>query len=208
MKNYWLCFRAFWQETLHRQFRLTAILFCAVAAVGFFVCQRNPQLMERLMNLIRSVLDLVPAEELQSSESSVSPFTEMAAYFFNNAYSLFSSLLWSLVPFLNLAALSLCANALLLGGFSSYSLQSGIPPKTVLLGTLPHGIFEFAAIALTCSAGLYLCGVVSDRIRHKEGTDALPDAFKNCLSTFWCGVLPLLLISSVIETWVTPLLVK
>ncbi len=206
MKKYWLCFRAFWQETLHRQFCLTALLFFAVAAVGFFVCQRNPRLMERLMDLLHAVLEAVPAEEAQSSTQTVSAPAEIAMYFFNNAYSLFSTLLWSLVPFLNLAALSLCGNALLLGGFSSYSLQEGMSLRALLLGTLPHGIFEFAAIVLTCSAGLYLCGVISDRIRHKEGADTIPEAFQKCLSTFWCGVLPLLLLAACIETLLTPLL--
>ncbi|MFR6395338.1 MAG: stage II sporulation protein M [Oscillospiraceae bacterium] len=78
------------------------------------------------------------------------------------------SLVYGLIPFLRLPALTLGTNGAILGLFAGYYMRQNISLLKYLLGILPHGIFELTALILSAAMGLYLCSTVTNALRKKQ----------------------------------------
>ncbi|VUT24724.1 MAG: hypothetical protein MASP_00666 [Candidatus Methanolliviera sp. GoM_asphalt] len=101
--------------------------------------------------------------------------------------------------------LVLVANGFILGDLSYHVyLDKGI--YYVLAGLLPHGIFELSAVILSCALGIRLGAIFLNRLLEKAAPD-LKQSFINSLKIFLCLVIPMLLLASVIEVWITPIIV-
>ena len=101
--------------------------------------------------------------------------------------------------------LVLVANGFILGDLSYHVyLDKGI--YYVLAGLLPHGIFELSAVILSCSLGIRLGAIFLNRLLEKPVPD-LKQSFTKSLKIFLCLVIPMLLLASVIEVWITPIIV-
>jgi len=82
------------------------------------------------------------------------------------------------------------------------------PLKLVAFGILPHGIFEIPALILSSAAVLYIgIALVTPRSQRTLG-EVLIDAVADWTKIGFGLVLPLLTIAAVIETWVTPVLLR
>jgi stage II sporulation protein M len=111
-------------------------------------------------------------------------------------------------------AFALLSNGILLGFILKISVVKGFSPFSVLLvGILPHGIVELAAIIFAAAIGMkygalffrmftYLLGRQKNRSLMKEFVASLND-----LSTSVSIIVILLLIAAVLESTVTPVLI-
>ena len=127
----------------------------------------------------------------------------MPELFLHNARTVVSAALAGLVPFVFLPAAILLLNGGLVGVVLSLYGKSAW--KVLLLGILPHGIFEIPAIVLGCAMGLLLCRSVMDSLRKKPDAQPLEKLFPALLRVFLCYCVPLLLAAAAMESWVTPL---
>jgi stage II sporulation protein M len=101
--------------------------------------------------------------------------------------------------------LVLVANGFILGNLSYHVyLDKGI--YYVLAGLLPHGIFELSAVITSCALGIRLGAIFLNRLLEKPVPD-LKQSFTKSLKIFLCLVIPMLLLASVIEVWLTPIIV-
>ena len=73
---------------------------------------------------------------------------------------------------------------------------------------LPHGIFEFPALFIAFASGLYLCHNVTAHVLGKEGTAPFLPAVRSLLQVFLLIVIPMLIVASVVEAYITPLCVS
>ena len=121
---------------------------------------------------------------------------------FNNV---FKSFLWMVlgtlggIPPLFFAVL----NGFFLGNFSySFSLEYSLAFTAAAL--IPHGIIEIPTILLSSAAGMALGYALINRFR---GSGGLGQEFRRALRLFVTKIVPLLVISAVIEVTLTPMLV-
>lgn len=182
---------------LWEQIRVTAGAFGVLVLIGFVVGALRPAAIEPLLNIFSDMVELRGMEQLAGTELA-------EAIFSNNLFALFWAIMLGFLPFARLPALELGLNALLLGGFAAYYRQSGMSIAFYLAGILPHGVTELSALVVSCASGLWLCRTVTDRILGRENTPTIRETFGGCMRAYVRYIVPLLLISALIEVFITP----
>ncbi|MBQ9459496.1 MAG: stage II sporulation protein M [Oscillospiraceae bacterium] len=124
----------------------------------------------------------------------------------NNFLALLLAIALGMIPFLHLPALVLGFNSLLIGALGAYYLRSGRGLAAYLAGTLPHGIAEGAALVLSCAAGLYVCRATTWSLAGRVDAKTVARVLSEGLRCFTRWVVPLAVLSSLLEAFVTPLL--
>ena len=186
-RQYALCGQFFREKLLRRALWCLAA-FVAAGLLAGLLCPR-----EQAAALQERFAEALQQEELMDAQGGI----RMPELFLHNVRTVASSMLAGLVPFLFLPAAILLLNGGLLGVVLSLYGKSAW--KLLLLGILPHGIFEIPAIMLL------LCRSVMDSLRKKPGAQPLEKLFPALFRVFFCYCVPLLLAAAAIESWVTPL---
>lgn len=160
-----------------------SVLFLASLSLGVAHAALDPSVPETLLSELQPL-----AEALVS----LGGWKLAAVIFLNNSVKILGSIvlgtLFGIFPIL-----SLLANGYLLGIIAQYH-----GPTVFLVGILPHGIFEIPALLLGAGAGIHL-GWVALRRRSE-----LKDETSIALGMFVRIIIPLLLIATLIETFLTP----
>ncbi len=188
-----ILFRAYLREL--RPFLIASVLIFAVgAALGVAVASRVPglsdQFSESIAGFLKSFRDL-PKPQLA------------AAIFLNNSVKTFAAILLGL-GFGILPAFFLVVNGAVLGVVFYLSSHSrGVWPS--LLGILPHGVVELAAVFLGTAIGLLLGDRVFKRLTRKS---AAKIELGRALRFFAVVILPMLLVAALIEAFVTTALMR
>ena len=129
--------------------------------------------------------------------------------FSNNIRAMMYSIIYGFIPFLFIPVIILCSNIMFLSVVSAYSYISGYSGLYVLiymiLGIVPHGIFEIPAICLSVALGINLCAKLNKKIIGNEDI-IFRGVIKNTLRIFVTIVLPLTVIAALVETFITPLI--
>jgi stage II sporulation protein M len=143
---------------------------------------------------------------LQRLAQTIQPYqiTTVFILFFNNALALITGFVFS--PLLCIApALSLLANGWALGYIGSLAAEQ-VSPLYVVLGLLPHGIFEIPAFILGQAAAISMGSLLIWSIFNREKrTQLLPGFRRNGI--IFAISLGLLIPAAFIETYLTPLLI-
>ena len=71
-------------------------------------------------------------------------------------------------------------------------------------GILPHGIFEIPALLIAFACGLYLCRGMNDLLRGRQEELSFNALVLPLLRIYLTVVAPLLIVTSVIEAYITP----
>ena len=169
-------------------------------AVFFYAaCLLLPQVREALVGLVLSVMGSMPITQEDGTLSALGLLS-------NNLQACAFIMVYGLIPFLRLPALTLGINAMVLGVLAAQYTVEGISLFVYLALLLPHGIFELPAITLALGTGLYVCTQLTRRCRKQP--DALPlwDCLLLISRVLLLAVLPLLCAAALMEAYVTPLL--
>lgn len=187
-----------WDRGLAWECQRAAIAFLILALLAFGACMASPVLLEKAVGFLT---DVVGNLEVQNEDGSLSAL----ALFLNNFEATTMIMAYGLIPFLQLSAMSLGVNAVLLGIMAAWYLTNGYSVAAYLAALVPHGIFELPALVCAFGVGLFVCGQLSRRIRHDE--TALP--FWNCLvlisEALVLVLLPLLVVAALVEAYITPI---
>lgn len=186
-----------WQNGYGEEARRAAIVAPILALLGFAAAWFFPQLTDRVMGLLEQAVSSA------GISSAVETKDVATAIFANNLTAAFSAILWGLVPFAYLAAFPLGFNFFLIGALGACYMRSGADLGSYLVAILPHGIFELPALVLFCAAGLYLCSRVTARVRGDKDVRILR-TLSEVSTLFLYVILPLLAVSALVETYVTP----
>lgn len=131
----------------------------------------------------------------------------LLALLYNNVRAAIFTIAYGFIPMLYLPALSLGINSSLLGFFAAFYLSNDQSMLFFFAAIIPHGIFEIPALVLAIALGLYLCRMITDYTRHNT-KGMVMSAVKNILRVFLLRVLPLLIIASIVESFVTPWIIS
>lgn len=193
--------RKAWYDGLNGEVKRTAIAFPLLALLAFAACIFLPDLREHLVELIVSSMDSVGAVNEDGSLSAL-------VIFLNNLQACAFAMVYGLLPFLQLPALALGINAMMLGVLAAWYVAEGLSLASYLAGILPHGIFELPALILAFAMGLYVCGQVTGLCRRREHALHVWDCLVLISRMLLLVLLPLLAAAAVTEAYVTPLVIS
>src|SRR5688572_26076442 len=129
--------------------------------------------------------------------------------FFHNARTTIFLLLLGLVSFGTLGLTLFLGNIALIGGvLGAANLVGYSPLLAFVVGILPHGIFELSAVFLATAAMLKVGAQLVTPQPDKSLGETLLISLADWSRIFIGIVLPFLAIASVIEIYLTPLLIK
>ncbi len=180
--------------------KMTAIAFVVLAMIGFAGGLAFP-------DIAAGFIERFTAQVRQSGIIESDGTVHMMALLANNVRASFYTLIYGFLPFIYLPALALGLNSILLGALATYYAHTGISFAYFLVGTFPHGIFELPALMISIALGLYLCTKITQRLQQKVHGILFP-AIHNAMRMMLFVCLPLLLIASLVEAYITPLLLK
>lgn len=192
--------RSFHAGSFSRSLRVTAIAFIAVVLLSFCVGMVSADLTDKIVaQFAKQVADLGIVQDDGS--------LQFLGLFSNNFQAMLTGVIYGLVPVIYLPALPLGINASLLGLFAAYYIHHDVSLLYYLVSILPHGIFELPALVISLSVGMHLCRCTTRAVFKKEQGQVVP-ALKDAAREIIMVVLPLLLIAAVVESYVTPLLIR
>ena len=148
-------------EGLWYELRRAAGAFAAVTVLSFAACLALPALRQALMDFL---LQAIEGKDIALEERSTMAMQLLSS----NLLACGMAMLLGLVPFLQLSALPLGLNALVLGVLGAWYLAEGQSLALYLAALLPHGVVELPALLLSLAVGLYICGQLSRRCRRDE----------------------------------------
>ncbi|WP_295579075.1 stage II sporulation protein M [uncultured Oscillibacter sp.] len=187
-----------WRAGLSAETGRAAAAF-SLLVLGFFAaCLLLPDLRETLVALILGTLSGLPAAGEDGTLSAL-------ALFLNNLQACAFILLYGLVPFLRLPAMTLGLNAMMLGGLAAWYAAQGVSPLVYLALILPHGVFELPALVIALGTGLYICRQTTGLCRGREGALPLPLCLLLMSRVLLLVLVPLLTAAALIEAYVTPM---
>ena len=186
----------FYREALGESLLITAAAFVIICLLAFGAGLLNKSIPAMAMDYIQRIMDI---KDIVTDEGGI----DLAALFGNNVRAAAVSVLYGFIPFLYLTALALGMNAIILGIFAAYFVNTGTSLLVYFAGILPHGIFELPALVLSLAAGLCLCQNINHYIRKNE-KGVMKPLMLNLLRVICLLVLPLLVVAAVMECYVTP----
>lgn len=153
--------------------------------------------------LVNSFAQQIEDMGIMGEDGSISAFALLR----NNVRATLFTVAYGFIPFIFLPALSLGTNSILLGAFAAYYVHEGQSLLLYLAGILPHGIFELPAIVLAVAMGIYLCKKINTFIKENPKGVMVP-LMTDLACVFVLRLLPLLITASVVEAYITPLVMS
>ena len=192
---------AFLRGPLAVYLKNTAITFAVIALVFYGTCLFLPNVRDSLLSYIQNIVDSA-AIATEAGGFSALRILE------NNLRAAAFSVLYGIIPFLFIPALPIGLNAAVLGAMAASYQIKGLSLLLYAAALIPHGIFEFPALFIAFASGLYLCHNATAHVLGKEGTAPFFPTIRALLQVFLLIVIPLLIVASVVEAYITPLFVS
>jgi len=175
-------------------FKALILLFLISGILGFIIGQASPQAAgEAVMEFIEEFSFL---DELNSIQIFILIFVNNML---KSLAALVLGIFFGIIP-----VLFVLINGYTIGIILSVIIaESGV--GLVLLGTIPHGIFEIPAVIIAASYGVFLGEKFSKKLSGKE---PFRPYWQKALCQFKAVVIPLLFIAAFIETFLAGLILK
>ena len=186
----------FYREEFGESLLITSAAFLVICLLAFGVGLFFKSLPDTIISYFQEMIQL---EGLIDEDGGIN----LLALFGNNVRASAVSILYGFIPFLYLTALALGTNALILGVFAAYFVNSGTSLAVYFAGILPHGIFELSALLLAFACGFLLCRRTSQYVR-KNTKGMMKPLMLDLLRVFIMHILPLLAAAAIMEVYVTP----
>ncbi|GAK07974.1 stage II sporulation protein M [Geomicrobium sp. JCM 19038] len=152
--------------------------------------------------------------ESSSTDSNISPWERFITYIANNGiYVPLQMLLFALIPIPFLYVINLASSSFSVGLalYLPVSIQSEeLLFSDVLIGIVPHFIFEFLGFCIAASLLYQLNKTIIRSLtilfrNNKKENGSIVDNLKNFLKGYFILVLPILIFAAVVEAFITPL---
>lgn len=200
----YLFYKGQWEQFQNKflgVFIFSAVLFILTAVLAYIYFLYHPEQAQSVFAKL--------AEILRRKIPLQSGFKQALAIFINNSMGSFLALFLGLIPFLFLPALSIISNGTAMGIVSAVSTTQGLNPFKVFISIAPHGVLELPALFYAAGLGIYISREI---IKHLFFQEYIGESFitlvKKIVITFMGVIIPLLLVAALIESFITPLLVR
>ena len=188
-----------WRNGLSNEIFRAAIAFPVLVVLAFILCMVSPALREGLLSYVFAAMDGTGALNDDGTLSAL-------AIFSNNLRATVFIMAYGLIPFIQLPALALGVNAMVIGVLGAWYVTEGYSIAAFLAALLPHGLLELPALVIAFSVGLYVCSHVTRRLfRRDENALHIWDCLVLMSRTLLLALLPLLAAAAVVEAYITPL---
>ena len=189
--------RGAWEEGLDREVFRAGVAYVILCVMAFAACMVLPDLRARLVEMM---LDAMGGMDLTDRDGGISA----AALFFSNTRACAMIMLYGMLPFICLPALSLGVNAMLLGILAAWYVAEGIPIYLYFALLIPHGVFELPALVLAFGMGLFVGGQITRRCRGDKAGRTVWSCLLLCSHLLVAVLTPMLALAALIEAQVTP----
>ena len=128
----------------------------------------------------------------------------------NNVFACAMCIGMGLVPFIFLPGFAILTNCMIIGALLGFGAASGVqsPLQAIVFGLLPHGIFELPGFFLSMAMGLYLCRTLTKKLLGRAREEKILSMLNGIAKTFVLVVIPLLIVAAVVESSITPMIMK
>ncbi|WP_214792930.1 MULTISPECIES: stage II sporulation protein M [unclassified Exiguobacterium] len=193
-----------WSNYYSRDFFRLWVIFL-VTSIGSYFLFRAVIAPEQVDEILAQLGESFESQGLTFDSSARET---MIALFVNNTRVTLLAFLLGMIP-LFIPYMFVVINAAVIG---LVAMLVGVAGESVIrvivLGILPHGITEISAILLGAAMGLSLNRYIWKKLRGKKTDVTFKALFVAGVKTFLVVAVPLLVISAIIETYVTPLLLQ
>ncbi len=180
---------------------IISAVFLFAAFAGFALYTAAPEQAEQLINYFTEVVDNAGVIDEDGG-------IHLFALMFNNWRAMVFCILYGCIPFIFLPVSAAISNAAIMGVLAGHYYHNGQSMALFFASILPHGIFEIPALILSISLGTVLCFyMVLFLFRHKKAVPMM-DLMSNILRTLLLVIFPLVVISALLEAYVTPLIMQ
>ena len=187
-----------WRDGVKRETGRSAAAFLILMVLTCVGCLLIPGLLDLLSGVMGNLtVDL----DAVTDESGI---LSALAVFVSNLQATTFIMLYGLLPFVQLPAMALGLNAVLLGWLAAVYVRNGLSLALYLAALIPHAIFELPAMMLAFGVGLYTCGQLTRRLRGNEETRSVTGCLSLMGQTLLLALAPLLLAAAFVEAYVTP----
>ena len=188
---------AFFRVELLPYFRNSTIAFFVILLVFYAAGMLYPPVMDTMISYFEGVVE---QSGIVSDGGQILVLNLLA----NNLLASATSIVYGIIPFLFLPALSIGMNAAMLGALGAMYQKQGLSLLLYAAALVPHGIFEIPALLVAFACGLYLCRTVTRTLLGRETAMPLPQALLSLVRVYVAVIVPLLVVASVVEAYVTP----
>lgn len=199
----------FFNERLRRTFVIVLVAYLVIIALGAVAGTYTGQ-GSALANASNAVDEATNIDGSQDDEEvEETGLSKTIGYILHNGQSDLIIIGLGIIPFVFVSGWYAVFTSVMSGVSVAVTATAlGMNPAAVLLvGMLPHGIFEFPAICLSTTTGLYLCSVITRKILRKD-TDTFRVAIINMIRTFLCLILPLTIVAAIVEGNITGMIMS
>lgn len=187
-----------WRDGVKRETGRSAAAFLILTVLTCVGCLLIPGLLDLLSGVMGNLtVDLDAVTDESGNLSAL-------AVFVSNLQATTFIMLYGLLPFVQLPAMALGLNAVLLGWLAAVYVRNGLSLALYLAALIPHAIFELPAMMLAFGVGLYTCGQLTRRLRGNEETRSVTGCLSLMGQTLLLALAPLLLAAAFVEAYVTP----
>lgn len=191
--------KASWHNGLSSEVFRAAVAFPILVVLAFILCMAFPALREGLLSYVLAAIDGTGALNEDGTLSAM-------AIFSNNLRATVFIMAYGLIPFIQLPALALGINAMVIGVLAAWYVTQRYSIAAFLAALLPHGLLELPALVIAFSVGLYVCSHVTCRLfRRGENALYIWDCLVLMSRILLLVLLPLLAAAAAVEAYVTPL---
>lgn len=200
-------FKGVWSDlrTYKREFWVAVLIYVialvATFAIGWFVFGED-ELRAHLLEIKKSFAS-------SGMKDSNTPFMDMVFLFIKNTRAAIMMMVLGLIPFGIGTALAIGMNGALVGFvLLAGEVMNGQAFEMFIFGILPHGITEIGAFLIASALGFKLTVVMTKKLRKKELVEPLKVVWKRSVRLFFVVVVPLLVVSAILEAYVTPVILR
>lgn len=175
------------------------VVMIATFMIGWFVFGRD-----EIYNMLMSTKETIEKSGLSEGNPA---HVDMLLLFLRNTWVSFVLIALGFIPFGLGTAFILSSNGSLMGFvLLAGEVIRGNAFEMFVFGILPHGITEVGAFLIASALGFRLTRSVSRKIRKKELDEPISLTFKRSARIFFVVIVPLILVSALLEAYVTPVL--
>ena len=195
---------SFFKENLLIKFGWIAILSFFFTELFYFSFLYNPEVMKEIMN---SIVEKFQKEGLMDLQKKSSSLLAVKIFYVNLRSTLLFTVL-AFLPFLLGSVLFFLMFPVLLGVTLASVIAKGFGFSTFLKFTVPHGIFELAAVFYAVSLGVYVSLEITKKLfsQYREKSAPFADLIKPVIRSYPLVIIPLLALAAMVEVFITPLL--
>ncbi|EPY6469276.1 stage II sporulation protein M [Clostridium sporogenes] len=178
-------------KKLLNDFIVMLVLFFFIVIVTELMFKYNPSYVN---NIIKNLSNTMKINDNVKKE-----FIDI---FFNNVKVSIVSIIIGVIPYIYLSFITPIVNAWVIGlVLANAKIMKQNVLLTLLLGILPHGVFEITAFLYASSIGVYLTKNISNYTANKY--EFFKKVVPNILIAFLFIIIPLLFISTFIEVFIS-----